>query len=397
MTHGQLFHILVTEQEAAKNKAEREQLQLIFEHVGQTALALYDAQTTTLLLASPRYRDLTSRLYGVSADQIIGRSWAESSLISPSERAQQQWHTVLETKQTQQIPEVLLSLPNEAPTTWQWSSTPIYAPESREFVRYLLMSAVEITDYVTTRHNLEQLDRLRDEFLLLASHELRTPLTPLMGYASAITRLVDKPVPMDDARRARLSKLTHSFLEQLERMNRLISDLVDVGRLQSGKITLQKRPFDLCSSLQEAADLSQMGAPNHTIRLEIEANKQPVLINGDPDRVVQIVLNLLQNAIKHADSPTIDLRLRRTNGNHDQPTRAMIEVQDYGQGIAPQHLDRLWTRFYQVEGTSSLTQTGLGLGLFIAKHLVEQHDGTIAVESQVGAGSIFRVTLPLVD
>ena len=216
-------------------------------------------------------------------------------------------------------------------------------------------------------------------------------------FRTAITRLIDKPVPLDDTRRDRLSKLTNSFRGQLERMNRLITDLVDVGRLQTGKMTLEKHALDLRTVVREAAEQTQMGTPDTTIRLQIEPANQPVLVNGDADRLIQIMLNLLQNAIKHANSPTIDVRLQRTNGNHDQPTRAMIEVQDYGQGIAPQHLDRLWTRFYQVEGTSSLTQTGLGLGLFIAKHLVEQHDGTIAVESQVGAGSIFRVVLPLVD
>ncbi|HYF64733.1 MAG TPA: CheR family methyltransferase, partial [Herpetosiphonaceae bacterium] len=367
-----MYAIDETTQQQLSDQAERDRLRLIFEHVGQTALALYDAGSTAMLFASPSYHDLIGRLHAVSPDRLTGQPWITHTLIEPPERARELWQAALRSGQTQSVPELEIAFPGGIRTAWSCTLTPIRPRTGEQVVRYVLLAVVEVSDHVAARQNLEQLDRLRDEFLILASHELRTPLTPLMGYASTIKRLLARPEKLDGERLARLSKLAQSFQGQLERMNRLISDLVDVGRLQTGKLALDLQPTDLRGVVGEAAELSQAAAPDQTIRVSVENERQPLIVSGDADRLTQIVLNLLQNAVKYAGQAPIDLRLFAERDEAGGPV-AVIEVQDHGPGIAAEHLPHLWTRFYQADGNGSLNQTGLGLGLFIAKHLAEQH------------------------
>jgi signal transduction histidine kinase len=134
----------------------------------------------------------------------------------------------------------------------------------------------------------------------------------------------------------------------------------------------------------------------HTITLALPPNDEPPwVVLGDQARLHQVVTNLVQNAIKHAASTRIDVGLRRVQDGAPNEDMAEIVVQDYGQGIPPDALPAIFDRFYQGERPQRGTRTGLGLGLYVVKQLVEQHNGTIAVESVVGAGSTFTVRLPL--
>jgi two-component system CheB/CheR fusion protein len=391
-----MYAIDETTQQQLSSQAERDKLRLIFEHVGQTALALYDAASARLLFASPSYHELIRRLHALGPAALDGQPWSAHSLIAPPERAVEIWKAALGSGQTQTVPELEIAFPGGIRTSWSCTITPIQPQTGEPAIRYVLLAAVEVTNHVAARQNLEQLDRMRDEFLMLASHELRSPLAPLMGYASSIKRLLAKPEKLDQTRLDRLGKLANSFQSQLERMNRLVSDLVDVGRLQTGKLALECRPVDLRAVVAEAAELILAAAPKQAIQVNIADDRQPLIVEGDADRLIQVVLNLLQNAIKYAGSAPIELRLFADQSRPDRPA-AIIEVQDRGPGIAPEHLPHLWTRFYQVDGAGQLSQTGLGLGLFIARHLVEQHGGTISVQSAPGEGSTFRISLPCAD
>jgi two-component system CheB/CheR fusion protein len=388
-----MYAIDETTQQQLSNQAERDKLRLVFEHVGQTALALYDAASAQLLFASPSYHELIRRLHALGPDELAGQPWSVHSLISPPERAQELWDAALQSGQTQTVPELEIAFPGGIRTSWSCTITPIQPQTGEPAIRYVLLAAVEVTNHVAARQNLEQLDRMRDEFLMLASHELRSPLAPLMGYASSIKRLLARPEKLDQTRLDRLARLANSFQSQLERMNRLVSDLVDAGRLQTGKLALDCRPVDLRGVVEAAAELSLAAAPQQSIQVSIADDRQPLIVEGDADRLIQVVLNLLQNAIKYAGNAPIELRLFAEQSRPEQPA-AIIEVQDHGPGIAPEHLPHLWTRFYQVDSPGQLSQTGLGLGLFIARHLVEQHGGAISVQSIPGEGSTFRISLP---
>lgn len=239
------------------------------------------------------------------------------------------------------------------------------------------------------------LHRLQDEFLALASHELRTPLTPIQSYLQMLIRALGEP-PADP----RARRYAESALTQTRRLARLVSDLLDVTRLQHGKYVLALAPVDLDALVARAVEVARTLAAGQTIALRREneggggegegAGAGALLVNGDAERLEQVLLNLLTNAITYApNTERIDLWLRRAGDV------AEIEVQDYGHGIAAADLPHLFSRFYQVARPDRPAQRGLGLGLFIAKEIVTAHGGTIAVASVEGEGTTFTVRLPL--
>jgi two-component system CheB/CheR fusion protein len=227
------------------------------------------------------------------------------------------------------------------------------------------------------------LRRMQEEFLALASHELRTPLTPLRGYIGLLGRLLDA---QDGDERARL--YIAQVRQQMQRLQCLIDDLLDVGRLQGGRLQLDRSPVDLVpivTDLAEAIQATQEGPP-----IRVEVPPHPLTVLGDTTRLSQILINLLSNAARHAsDSRVIEVRLRHADGH------AVLEVQDQGQGIPEDVQDLLFDRFFHVEHRSG--QGGLGVGLYITRELVQAHGGEISVRSEPGNGATFSVQLPLLD
>jgi signal transduction histidine kinase len=146
-----------------------------------------------------------------------------------------------------------------------------------------------------------------------------------------------------------------------------------------------------------AIEEARLTAPARTVRLEARKKDQPLIVRGDEGRLLQAVNNLLNNAIIHApQSDRIDLRLSRTNTDSGPP-QAQVEVRDYGPGISPENLKTIFNRFYQISDDKRQSRSGLGLGLYIAKNIVEQHGGEITVQSNPGGGSAFTIRLPLMD
>ena len=224
--------------------------------------------------------------------------------------------------------------------------------------------------------------RLQDEFIALAGHELRAPLTTIKGYLHlALKRLKDQPAT-DPVRQD-----TERMLTQVRRMERLISDLLDVGRLQRGTFHIHQKPLQLeplvAEVVKTAQDLTQQ-----PITLEVTGG--PFALQGDAIRLEQVLQNLLTNAITYApESPTIAVRLCRVG------QEAELQVQDAGPGIAAADLPHLFSRYYQVEHPGPTRSTGLGLGLYITKEIVTHHGGQINVTSSEGQGTTFTVRLPL--
>jgi PAS domain S-box-containing protein len=230
------------------------------------------------------------------------------------------------------------------------------------------------------------LPEMQEQFLQLASHELRGPLTVLTG-------ILDYMAGRLQAARSRgtgkdLRQAVDWARRNVERLQNLVADLLDVARLQGGKLRFRREPLDLVALVKRMAAAVQLANPD--IPLVVEVPDTAIQIVGDSTRLEQVLGNLLLNALEHApDSERIDIRLRPAG------REAELQVQDYGPGIPEADQPYLFTRFYQVARTGGPQATGLGLGLYLTKQLVNAHGGTIAVESSLGQGTTFIVRLPL--
>jgi CheY-like chemotaxis protein len=233
--------------------------------------------------------------------------------------------------------------------------------------------------------DLSQADRRKDEFLAMLAHELRNPLAPIRNAVEVLRR--------SGADEATIDKTTDMMGRQLAHMVRLIDDLLDVSRVSLGKIELRQGPVDLASIVNHAVEpgrvLLEKGGVNLTLRLP----DVPIYIHADATRMTQVVGNLLNNALKF--TPTggeISVIVEREDGH------AVVRVRDTGIGIEADHLRHVFDMFMQVDTTLERTKSGLGIGLTLAKTLVELHHGTIEAHSPgVGRGTELVVRIPVVD
>jgi signal transduction histidine kinase/ActR/RegA family two-component response regulator len=235
----------------------------------------------------------------------------------------------------------------------------------------------------TARAEAERANRLKDDFVAMMSHELRTPLNAILGWTDLMLR------KRDDA------SLTARGLDIVARNTRLqtqlISDLLDNSRIVSGKLRLDMESVDLASQIDAAIETVQHGADEKGIRIIRLVDTELGPIAGDPARLQQVVWNLLSNALKFTSKGgRVNVTLRRA-GSH-----AEIVVEDNGAGIRPDFLPHVFDRFQQADASRTRRFGGLGLGLSIAKNLVESHGGTVRAESDGdGRGATFTVAIPL--
>jgi signal transduction histidine kinase/DNA-binding response OmpR family regulator len=250
-------------------------------------------------------------------------------------------------------------------------------------VEGIVVVAHDVTALATAKREAETANRLKDEFLATLSHELRTPLNAVLGYTQMLRGgvIADERVP--------------SILETIERNARLqeqlVSDVLDVSRIITGKLRLDIRPVNLASVIHSAIDTVAPAAAAKGVRLQPALDHPGMPVAGDAQRLQQVVWNLLSNAVKFTPRDgRVQVRLQRVNSHVE------ITVSDTGEGVAPEFLPRLFQRFQQADGTFSRTHNGLGLGLAISRHLVEAHGGRInATSPGTGLGTTVRVELPL--
>jgi signal transduction histidine kinase/ActR/RegA family two-component response regulator len=233
------------------------------------------------------------------------------------------------------------------------------------------------------RREAEQANRLKDEFLATVSHELRTPLNAVLGWARML-----REGTLD-------AKASARGLDAIERNARvqaqLVEDLLDVSRIISGKLRLDPRPADLAGIVESALDVVRPSAEARAITLATVLDPAAGVITGDADRLQQVVWNLLSNAVKFTGKGgRVDVRLQRVDSQLE------LTVRDDGQGIAPEFLPHVFELFRQADASSTRGQMGLGIGLAIARRIVEMHGGTIRASSAgLGAGATFTVSLPV--
>jgi two-component system phosphate regulon sensor histidine kinase PhoR len=246
----------------------------------------------------------------------------------------------------------------------------------------------------------KQVEKLKDEFVSIVSHELRTPLTAIKGYTQHLIRRIERR--LREARQKQqgtgpLAELPESYdlrslnivQSESEHLERLVSDLLDLSRVQWGELNLQYSSFYLADVLAERVRLAQVSAENHTIFLDIQVQDSRIV--ADQLRIGQVFGNILDNAIKFSPpGRQVTVKLQ------EQDDEYLISVIDQGIGVNPEHFDHIFERFYRVRNIASRQYSGIGLGLFVARAIVEAHGGRIGFSSNQGTGSTFYFTLPRV-
>jgi CheY-like chemotaxis protein len=224
--------------------------------------------------------------------------------------------------------------------------------------------------------------RLKDEFLAAVSHELRTPLNAIMGWVQILnTTTADERT---------LQKALASIARNARAQTRVIEDLVDVSRMVTGKLTLRCDAIDLRTAVEGAVDVMRPSAQAKSVALAVSVPATVCLVNGDRDRLQQVVWNLLSNAVKFtAPGGAVSVAIHAVDATWE------VDVTDTGAGIPPEFLPFVFDRFRQADGSMTREHGGLGLGLAIVKELTEMHGGSVAVSSRgTGQGATFRVRLP---
>ncbi|MBD2503014.1 hybrid sensor histidine kinase/response regulator [Anabaena azotica] len=234
------------------------------------------------------------------------------------------------------------------------------------------------------RIELEQANRMKDDFLAIVSHELRSPLNPILGWAKLLKSRKLDPIK------------THQALEVIERnaklQARLIDDLLDVSRILRGKLSLNVCTVDLVATIEAALETVRLTAEGKSIQIVTKLTDRSCKVEGDPNRLQQIVWNLLTNAVKFTpEGGRVEITLKTVD------SLAQIEVSDTGKGISSDFLPYVFERFRQADEVTTRKFGGLGLGLAIVRHLVELHGGSVQVTSPgEGLGATFTVTLPII-
>jgi excisionase family DNA binding protein len=233
------------------------------------------------------------------------------------------------------------------------------------------------------RQTAETALRSRDEFLSIASHELRTPLTSLSAQAQLALRRLAQDGQLEPERIGQALRL---ITGQSEKLSRLLTQLLDISRLEADKLTLEREWIDLTALVEQALDSARSQTALHTINLEALA---PLEAEVDPLRLEQVVTNLLDNAIKYSpEGGPIEVVLSRPT-----PAEVMLSVRDHGLGIPPEKRGQIFERFYQAHAIGH--KSGMGLGLYISRQIVELHGGKIRPEFPPDGGTRFVVRLPI--
>ncbi len=254
-------------------------------------------------------------------------------------------------------------------------SVPHYSPGG-EFEGYI-GSGMDITE--TKEH-----EQIKNEFIGMASHELKTPITSIKAYIQLLLNIYK-----NDEDDEFLKKSLTTVNKQINKLTRLITDLLDVSKIESGRLSLNSEVFVLNDLVKECIDEVQYAAQKHDIVLEQDAQ---LAVYADRDRIAQVITNLLTNAIKYSpETDRIDVLVRNING------QVRVTVHDYGIGISKEEQDKVFNRFYRVEGRNEQTFSGFGIGLFVASEIIRRHDGRIWVDSEKGKGSFFSFELPAVS
>ena len=226
-------------------------------------------------------------------------------------------------------------------------------------------------------------EQQKDDFIKMASHELKTPVTTVKGYVQLLLKM------HGDGKDAFLSSTLSTIDKQVAKLTKLITDLLDLTKIETGSLYLNNEKFYLADAVKEIVTDLQTATPTHHIVLHQYADK---MVYGDRDRITQVINNLITNAIKYSpNAKKIIVEIK------ESAKKIIVSVQDFGIGIATQEQDKIFERFYRVAGKDEKTYPGFGIGLFIVKEIVSKHKGSVWVESEKDKGTKFYISLPVVS
>ncbi len=263
---------------------------------------------------------------------------------------------------------------------------PAFEPDHIHLAEFIADNIVQLLAQERLVERIAQLEadrrmaQLQDDFIAMVSHELHTPLGFIKGYATTLLR---KDAEWDDQTRRDFLAIID---EESDRLNELIENLLDSSRLQSGNLAMEAREVELDPLMQDVLQRNHQRYPDLT--LELHTKNTVNYIQADPQRLIQVFDNLLNNTAKYAPGATVTITLM------NDEVKLYASVEDDGPGIPSEYLDRLFERFYRVP-ESSTSARGSGLGLFICYHIIRAHGGEISVTSELGVGTRFNFYLPI--
>ncbi|HEY9666007.1 MAG TPA: PAS domain S-box protein [Coleofasciculaceae cyanobacterium] len=333
-------------------------------------------------------------LVGYTKAEVIGKDWFETFLPQHQKKRQQNnFLELLEQKFYTHNQSVILTKSGEERVI-AWNDTLL------QNLQGYVVGTLSIGEDITERQVIE---RMKDEFISVVSHELRTPLTSIHGALNLLSSgLVD--TQCDKGQR-----VIEIAAQSAERLVRLVNDILELERLESGKISLLKQSCNAGELIVKAIEMMQVMA--HRAGVNVCVSRPAIEVYADPDRIIQVLTNLLGNAIKFSPRrSTVSLSVELENESSVMSHRSLsvpqslipnstvvFKVKDQGRGIPADKLDSIFERFHQVDASDSRKKGGTGLGLAICRSIIQQHGGRIWVESTLGEGSCFYFTLPTAE
>ncbi|MGD6804098.1 ATP-binding protein [Rossellomorea vietnamensis] len=379
--------------EVARGRFDTKVPILTHDEIGELATAFNQMgkQLNYNMHALSQEKEQLSSILSSMADGVITFNRDGTILITnpPAERFLQQWYYEQEGNEQEAIPpnlkellEKVILLENEqtGEVSLQGRSyvvivSPLY---NEEYVR----GAVAVVRDMTEER---RLDKLRKDFIANVSHELRTPIAMLQGYSEAI---IDD-IAASEEEKKEIAKIIY---EESLRMGRLVNDLLDLARMEAGHITLNYEKTDISAFLERVTNKFQGIAKEKNIELSFigeKSNDQEQLIYIDPDRIEQVLTNLVDNALRHTpDTGHVHVNYKPTKSG------VLVEVSDSGSGIPEEDLPFVFERFYKADKARTRGKSGTGLGLAIARNIIDAHNGQISVHSKLDQGTTFSFFLP---
>ncbi|GAA4300606.1 PAS domain S-box protein [Compostibacter hankyongensis] len=253
----------------------------------------------------------------------------------------------------------------------------VFTEEHEEMVASIASQTAVALDNSRLFEEVKSLNAKKDEFIALASHELKTPLTTIKGYLQILQQSENTPEHL---------RFIEKTLRQVEKLNSLVSDFFDIAKIEAGKLQLERETFDLRELLSEVTETFGQTHPTH--RIAFRDAGHALWVDADRQRMEQVIVNLLSNAVKY--SPDADV-VHVSCGS--SASAAEVKIRDEGIGLSPEEQERIFNRFYRVKNSANIS--GLGLGLYLTRDILERHNGRISISSAPGKGSEFRFLLPL--
>ena len=378
-TGEQIIQAIIKDVTKARQREEtlrrsQEQLTRILETIAEGIVIFAPDGRFTFANAS------AERILGLSRDALRRQTyhdkrWRFTTVDGRSIRAEDlPFAQVMRTGRPVHDAQLALQRPDGTRVSLSLNAAPL--PDAAGIVVGVVASLIDITGRL-------QLERVREEFLSSAAHELKTPVATIKGYA----RLLQQWAP--GGHEPREGAAFEVINRQSDRLGRLVQGLLEFARLQQGRFELYRKRFDLGDLAAEVVERMQAATPTHSLQLQ---RKEPVPVEADRERIDEVLVNLLDNAIKASPSGgPIHTRVYRKEG------QAIVSVTDWGVGIPSEKQPRIFERFYQAHAGPPYHRSGMGMGLYLNREIVARHGGSMWFESELGRGSTFYFSLPLVE